>query len=82
MWDNMGPNITAKKIYWIIKFCIGQYNFADPFLAAQEGQFIPTSFPRDLHLACSKRSDGGERCEVKKARKSRGGLGREVRERL
>ena len=25
-------------------------------------------------LACSKRSDGGERCEVKKAMKSRGGL--------
>ena len=28
----------------------------------------------------SKRSDSGERCEVKKAIKSRGGLGREVRE--
>ena len=28
-------------------------------------------------LACSKRSDSGERCEVKKAIKSRGGLGRE-----
>ena len=34
------------------------------------------------NLACSKRSDGGERCEVKKAMKSRGGLGREVREHL
>ena len=33
-----------------------------------------------LYLACSKRSDSGERCEVKKAMKSRGGLGREVRE--
>ena len=33
-------------------------------------------------VACSKRSDSGERCEVKKAIKSRGGLGREVRERL
>ena len=32
-------------------------------------------------LACSKRSDSGERCEVKKAMKSRGGLEREVRER-
>ena len=32
-------------------------------------------------LACSKRSDSGERCRVKKAMKSRGGLGREVRER-
>ena len=32
--------------------------------------------------ACSKRSDSGERCEVKKAMKSRGRLGREVRERL
>ena len=29
-------------------------------------------------LACSKRSDSGERCEVKKAMKSRGGLGTEV----
>ena len=33
-----------------------------------------------LTLACSKRSDSGERCQVKKAMKSRGGLGREVRE--
>ena len=33
-------------------------------------------------VACSKRSDSGERCRVKKAMKSRGGLGREVRERL
>ena len=31
-------------------------------------------------LACSKRSDSGERCEVKKAMKSSGGLGREARE--
>ena len=30
-------------------------------------------------LACSKRSDSGERCGVEKAMKSRGGLGREVR---
>ena len=29
-------------------------------------------------IACSKRSDSGERSEVKKAMKSRGGLGREV----
>ena len=29
-------------------------------------------------VACSKPSDSGERCEVKKAIKSRGGLGREV----
>ena len=33
-------------------------------------------------LACSKRLDSGERCGVEKAMKSRGGLGREVRERL
>ena len=33
-----------------------------------------------LPIACSKRSDSGERCRVKKAMKSRGGLGREVRE--
>ena len=31
-----------------------------------------------LGLACSKRSDSGERCGVEKAMKSRGGLGREV----
>ena len=31
-----------------------------------------------IEIACSKRSDSGERCEVKKAMKSRGGLGREV----
>ena len=35
-----------------------------------------------FQLACTKRSDSGEQCEVKKAMKSRGGLGREVRERL
>ena len=33
-------------------------------------------------IVCSKRSDSGERCEVKKAMKSRGGLGREVGERV
>ena len=32
------------------------------------------------NVACSKRSDSGERCGVEKAMKSRGGLGREVRE--
>ena len=37
---------------------------------------------RVVNVACSKRSDSGERCEVKKAMKSRRGLGREVRERL
>ena len=34
---------------------------------------------QDFSLFQSKRSDSGERCEVKKAMKSRGGLGREVR---
>ena len=29
-------------------------------------------------IACSRRSDSGERCRAKKAMKSRGGLGREV----
>ena len=29
-------------------------------------------------VACSKRSDSGERCGVEKAMKSRGGLGREL----
>ena len=40
-----------------------------------------TEFMGAIHsteiLACSKRSDSGERCEVKKGMKSRGGLGRE-----
>ena len=46
--------------------------------------YIPFSILKQIlaSLACSKRSDSGERCEVKKAMKSRGGLGREVRERL
>ena len=39
--------------------------------------FLSTIFSL-IFLACSKRSDSGERCEVKKAMKSRGGLGREV----
>ena len=38
----------------------------------------PLSLIAKPKLACSKRSDSGERCEVKKAMKSRGGLGREV----
>ena len=45
-------------------------------------QIIITQSNEEMVLACSKRSDSGERCEVKKAMKSRGGLGREVRERL
>ena len=32
-----------------------------------------------MYIACSKRSDSGEQCEVTKAMKSIGGLGREVR---
>ena len=36
------------------------------------------AFSLTAYVACSKRSDSGERCEVKKAIKSRGGLGREV----
>ena len=39
-----------------------------------------TILPGTIGVACSKRSDSGEQCEVKKAMKSRGGLGREVRE--
>ena len=37
----------------------------------------PTEMARPV-IACSKRSDSGEWCEVKKPMKSRGGLGREV----
>ena len=37
-----------------------------------------TTFMLETSLACSKRSDSGERCRVKKAMTSRGGLGREV----
>ena len=31
-----------------------------------------------IEIACSKRSDGGEHCKVKKAIKRRGGLGRDL----
>ena len=37
---------------------------------AREGRLIAR-----IEVACSKRSDSGERCGVKKAMKSRGGLG-------
>ena len=39
---------------------------------------LKSPHPREfaIQVACSKRSDSGERCEVKKAMKSRGGLGR------
>ena len=48
---------------------------------ARETVNLPALFAIRMErgLACSKRSDSGERCEVKKAMKSRGGLGREVR---
>ena len=56
---------------------------------AMDGEVTPdatrkshwTNFAICTTVACSKRSNSGERCEVKKATKSRGGLGREVRER-
>ena len=41
---------------------------------------IRASYANTRRLACSKRSDSGERCEVKKVIKNRGGLGREVRD--
>ena len=41
--------------------------------------YLPVTSVTQYPLACSKRSDSGERCGVKKAMKSRGGLGREVR---
>ena len=44
--------------------------------------FQQTGYLINKVLACSKRSDSGERCGVEKAMKSRGGLGREVREPL
>ena len=43
---------------------------------------LETACWTEVALACSKSSDSGERCEVKKAMKRRGGLGREVREPL
>ena len=43
-------------------------------------RFVSKKRSTSVSLACSKRSDSGERCEVKKGMKSRGGLGREVRE--
>ena len=43
---------------------------------ARETVNLPALFAIRMErgLACSKRSDSGERCEVKKAMKSRGGL--------
>ena len=42
-------------------------------------KIVSISYQRSIveGIVCSKRSDSGERCEVKKAMKSRGGLGRE-----
>ena len=47
-------------------------------------KIISISYQRSIveGIVCSKRWDSGERCEVKKAMKSRGGLGRQVRERV
>ena len=44
------------------------------------GYYANVASQNQQTIACSKRSDSGERCRVKKAMKSRGGLGREVRE--
>ena len=49
------------------------------FVMANEAEILPPN--ESPLLACSKRSDSGERCGVEKAMKSRGGLGREVRDR-
>ena len=39
---------------------------------------LSAALPFKILIACSKRSDSGERCEVKIAIKSRGGLGRHL----
>ena len=50
------------------------------FPKARSPNLAQSGFAKTEDVACSKRSDSGERCEVEKAMKSRGGLGREVRE--
>ena len=55
-----------------VQFFISFVNFRATSLVSISYIFPPTV----VLIACSKRSDSGERCEVKIAIKSRGGLGR------
>ena len=61
-------------------------NFASPGVRHLTMLRPPLPWAFDMHMvsypniACSKHSDSGERCEVQKVMKSRGRLGKEVRE--
>ena len=55
-----------------------RYSNCRPLYSARYNRIICQTVENTPFLACSKRSDSGERCEVKKGMKSRGGLGREV----
>ena len=65
-WD-----FTEVSVIALSRFCS---SLSDWFTTCC--QFKKTALQKSRpQIACSKRSDSGERCEVKKAMKSRGGLG-------
>ena len=68
LWRTYGRQVSRKTVSCSLRFDLGVYMRRITYDSAT--------------VACSKRSDSGERCEVKKAMKSRGGLGSEVREPL
>ena len=68
LWRTYGRQVSRKTVSCSLRFDLGVYMRRITYDSAT--------------VACSKRLDSGERCEVKKAMKSRGGLGREVREPL
>ena len=62
--------ITQDEFAWyLVNFCQLLVNFCEQCTLR-----LRNSCESCVYLACSKRSDRGERCEVKKAMKSRGGL--------
>ena len=76
------PECTDPLGSWISEISNWNFCWMESALGFVGSIFAEESSLARAKLACSKRSDSGERCEVKIAMKSRGGLGREVRERL
>ena len=68
----------ARNVYWTGDIC---FKGRRRFPKSRSPNLAQSGFAKTEDVACSKRSDSGERCEVKKAMKRRRGLGREVRER-
>ena len=67
-WD-----FTEVSVIALSRFCL---SLSDWF--TRGCQLKKTALQKSRpQIACSKRSDSGERCEVKKAMKSIGGLGRD-----